>query len=551
MNYLWTVTVDVNNSILQVVLVSWSRWSLAVVSKGHHRQSIDEGLMRILDTSCTKAGRKTLKSTASVLGLVAGAIGWSGLANADKGGPQTLLLPDHYRLMDDGVVVFQLEGGEELSLDPNQYLILEDGLLLITDELAQASMQSLPVMGSIRAQLTSKLQPVRSPDGSVVLAADDSPLWSGDGPAPRLFEEVDIQRYELAQNEQSPSVDEDVTDLLNVGAGGLSLAFLGLASGIFRTKAEQAASEEAAEGGGATTAPVPGEFLTNAQFQALTPSNNKSFFGSAGDSYVGYTAATITAVDALQDVAKGTGIDATFDMSAGGNNFFLAGEDAAYGGGRLNYRGGPGNDVVEIGDSSFDDATVTIDMRLGGNNMLKSAASASTIGYGVRDFNYRGGAGSDTIDLPISYFGYSNGEATFDMTLNGTNSLILGSEAASSNGDITYEGGTGPDALTFGNDVASTGGVVTIRLGIDNASDSVSFENSVARSGGDLKIHDFNPANDTIVLQAYASTAEVNFTNNAGDVVVTGSDNRVEFTIVGVTANDLASLVVGGNVEIG
>jgi len=239
-------------------------------------------------------------------------------------------------------------------------------------------------------------------------------------------------------------------------------------------------------------------------------------------------------------------------MSAGGNNFFLAGDDAAYGGGRLNYRGGPGNDVVEIGDSSFfDDATVTIDMGLGGNNMLKSAASASTIGYGVGDFNYRGGAGSDTIDLPISYFGYSNGEATFDMTLNGTNSLTLGSEAASSNGDITYEGGTGPDALTFGNDVASTGGVVTIRLGIDNASDSVSFENSVARSGGDLKIHDFNPANDTIVLQAYASTAQVNFTNNLGDVVVTGSDNRVEFTIVGVTANDLASLVVGGNVEIG
>ncbi len=40
--------------------------------------------MRLLDTSGTKADRKTLKSTASVLGLAAGAIGWSGLANADK-----------------------------------------------------------------------------------------------------------------------------------------------------------------------------------------------------------------------------------------------------------------------------------------------------------------------------------------------------------------------------------------------------------------------------------------------------------------------------------
>ena len=229
--------------------------------------------MRLLDTSGTKADRKTLKSTASVLGLAAGAIGWSGLANADKSGLQTLLLPDHYRLMDDGVVVFQLEGGEELSLDPNQYLILEDGLLLITDEFAQASMQSLPVMGAIRAQLTSELQPVRSPDGSVVLAADASPLWSGDGLAPRLFEEVDIQRFELAQNnsETQTQSEANLGQAAGAAVGGLSLAGLSLLSSIPGTEVREQATEETTEVFSACSS-HPTRVLSNTMFQALTPS---------------------------------------------------------------------------------------------------------------------------------------------------------------------------------------------------------------------------------------------------------------------------------------
>ena len=195
-----------------------------------------------------------------------------------------MLLPDHYRLMDDGVVVFQLEGGEELSLDPNQYLILEDGLLLITDELAQASMQSLPVMGSTRAQLTSELQPVRSPDGSVVLAADDSPLWSGDGPAPRLFEEVDIQRFELAQNssETQTQFEGNLGQAAGAAVGGLSLAGLSLLSSIPGTKSDEQATEEEEP-----SVPTAGpEFWTNADI----PDNALiTITGSSADSFVGYT----------------------------------------------------------------------------------------------------------------------------------------------------------------------------------------------------------------------------------------------------------------------
>ena len=80
---------------------------------------------------------------------------------------QMLLLPEHYELMENGVVVFKLETGENLSLTADQYLILEDGLLLITDELAQASIYSLPVMGSVRAQLLSELEQVATIDGTV------------------------------------------------------------------------------------------------------------------------------------------------------------------------------------------------------------------------------------------------------------------------------------------------------------------------------------------------------------------------------------------------
>ena len=101
-----------------------------------------------------RPSRKSLKSAVSVLGLTAGAVGWSGLAQAvgEETASQMMLLPEHYELLENGVAVFKLETGENMSLTPDQYIILEDGLLLVTDELAQASIYSLLVMGSVRAQ---------------------------------------------------------------------------------------------------------------------------------------------------------------------------------------------------------------------------------------------------------------------------------------------------------------------------------------------------------------------------------------------------------------
>ena len=357
--------------------------------------------MRILGTSGTKVGCKTLKSSASVLGLVAGAIGWSGLANAasDESGPQTLLLPDHYRLIDDGVLVFKLEGGEELSLNPGQYVILQDGLLLITDELAQVSMQSLPVMGSIRAQLTSELQPVRSPDGSVVQASDASPLWSGDGPAPRLFEEVDIQRYELAQNssETQTQSEANLGQATGAAVGGLSLAGLSLLSSIPGTEPEQATEEEES----AAPAPPPGpEFLSNTMFQPLQYGSAKAFTGSAGDSYIGYSSASTLTPEALD--LNYPELDITFDMSAGGNNHLLAGNFVGARSGNFSYTGGSGSDVLTFGiELAVFSGNVTLN--LGSDTAADTVTFQGSIGASggsvtIKNFNYN----HDTIDVAAS-----------------------------------------------------------------------------------------------------------------------------------------------------
>lgn len=176
--------------------------------------------------------RRQRASVMAALGLSAGAVGWSGLANAagEETASQVLLLPDHYELIDNGVVVFELETGETLSLTEDQYLIMEDGLLLITDELAQASVYSLPVMGSIRAQLLSDLAPIATIDGMVAEATPSQTMAITQGTAPRLSEQVNLQSYELAQssdgstNEVEEEAEAVALSLLSPGA----IALLGM-----------------------------------------------------------------------------------------------------------------------------------------------------------------------------------------------------------------------------------------------------------------------------------------------------------------------------------
>ena len=59
----------------------------------------------------SRLSRNALRSSTSLLGLAAGAVGWSGLAQAasEKTGSQIMLLPENYELMDKGVAVLKLE----------------------------------------------------------------------------------------------------------------------------------------------------------------------------------------------------------------------------------------------------------------------------------------------------------------------------------------------------------------------------------------------------------------------------------------------------------
>jgi len=180
-----------------------------------------------------KVDRQKLQTSASVLGLAAGAIGWSGLANAasEETNARIMLLPDHYELTDGNVVVFKLETGEELTLSPDQYLIMQDGLLLITDELAQASIQSLPVMGSVRSEFLRDLSEMSTPtESEVTLATPEQARSILDGDAPRLFEEVSIERFELAQAVPS---EEDEGNSGALTAGGATIIGGLIAAGIF------------------------------------------------------------------------------------------------------------------------------------------------------------------------------------------------------------------------------------------------------------------------------------------------------------------------------
>ena len=178
--------------------------------------------------------RRQRAAVTVALGLSAGAVGWSGLAQAagEETASQVLLLPEHYELMENGVVVFKLETGENLSLTPEQYLILDDGLVLITDELAQASVYSLPVMGAVRSQLLSDLEQVATIDGTVAEATPAQTLSITEGHALRLSEQVELQSYELAQTSECEDVSDDEGCALILGASSEASESGGLAVGM-------------------------------------------------------------------------------------------------------------------------------------------------------------------------------------------------------------------------------------------------------------------------------------------------------------------------------
>ena len=185
--------------------------------------------MKLSINHAAKQSKAALRASVSGFGLWAGMAAWSNSAQAtDLASNSSIILPpDHYRLADGNSAVVSLETGQQVTLNSDQYIIFEDGVLLIVDDAAQAAMIELPVIGLTRVELGSNhAVPLRLMEGQLVVNHDLKPIWTGDGPAPRLFEQIDIQRYEIAQVTE----DDDSSNLGPVAAaGGASMGLAGLA----------------------------------------------------------------------------------------------------------------------------------------------------------------------------------------------------------------------------------------------------------------------------------------------------------------------------------
>ena len=500
-----------------------------------------------------------------------------------------MLLPEHYELMDDGVVVFKLENGESLSLTADQYLIMEDGLLLITDELALASVDSLPVMGSIRAQLLSDIPSVATIDDTVAEATPSQALAITQGTAPRLSEQVDLQTYEIAQSSDGTSneVREAVAVGLTVSPGAMVLL------SMLMTEGEQ-----------------PPEFWSDSM---VANSASTAITGSGVDSYLGYTSASTTAVDWLSNVGRGTGNVATFDMSAGGDNYGQFGEYAGGDGGSLKYIGGPGNDVLTFDEYYGEDGgTIDIDLSAGGDNSLtfydegaKGVLFKVIMGDGDDRINFADTSealdrlGELNIDMGGGnnyFFGggaflesardYQTGAYTLKAG-NGNATFIFEQDPLTDGGSLTIDLGNGENSLTF-LDGALSGAVVfayiggnerdTIKIsdyfgGEEDGISSVSLdlgadvaEDTIHLSeGGDdtkfgqdasdpVQIINFDPDHDMIFIPGYASTASFTLTaaNGGADTLITTPSGNNEFFALfsGVTTGEFTLSVAATTVAI-
>ena len=102
----------------------------------------------------------------------------------------------------------------------------------------------------------------------------------------------------------------------------------------------------------------------------------------------------------MTNVGKGFGDTATFDMSLGSNNTFVAGDEAAKSDGSIVYTGGSGDDSLTFGDKlAFRGGAATFD--LGDDSAADIVTFQGSIGesggaVAIRNFNFN----HDTIDVP-------------------------------------------------------------------------------------------------------------------------------------------------------
>ena len=166
---------------------------------------------------------------AAILGLSAGALGIAELAYTQPRELQTVVLPDHYRLLSDNSLVLQASTGERYSLASNQYVQLQGGIVVVVDDAAVSEMKQIPLIGTLETHILTDAEPVRSANTSSILeTTSQTVVRSGEGITPRLFQEVNIHRQELAQNrdDSTPQFPGGVATATAAGAGAGVLLFL-------------------------------------------------------------------------------------------------------------------------------------------------------------------------------------------------------------------------------------------------------------------------------------------------------------------------------------
>ena len=381
--------------------------------------------------------------------------------------------------------------------------------------------------------------------------------------------------------------------------------------GMLMTSDQPAEEETEVEETPTPPAPPPAEFWTDTD---VADNASTAITGSSVDSFVGYTAASATATpDPLTAVGKGSCSVATFDMSAGGNNYFVAADHAGASSGSLSYTGRSGDDNLTFGEYLARNGSATFDMSAGGNNIfvVDDPATTSTLAGFMGSLSYTGGAGNDSITINGDGLGYGGnvtidmsaggnntfmtghsaatgiglspsflytggsatdsltfgdnlaawGSATFDMSAGGTNTFMAGSNAGMS-GTVSYTGGMGVDIITFGSNASVTqepatgdGASLNIDLGADAVADTITFQGSVGSNNvGGVVIQNFDPTDDTIRFDGIAATSQLAIGNVPGGVVISstaGAATTIQMALDGNNAGDIDLTVVSGAVEIG
>ena len=363
----------------------------------------------------------SLLSSASALGLGLGFLGNSA-AKADD--LQTIIPPQFYKKTEDGQVVLATTDGNPIILNEGQCLILEDGLLIITDELAQNTLNSLSVLGSFRSSDFSFPDPVYSSSGDIIETASNQPLWSGDR---STFQSLGIENYEFAQNngdQEGSGSSSNGSGVGNAGLGaGFGFGFMGLISGFFGDGSpEETPTEETTPTTPPYTGPVRG-FVINGidggDYSGLAVS-------SAGDiNNDGYDDIIIGARDADPNgesyvvFGKATGYSASLELSAldGTNGFVINGID--YG----DQSGYPVSSAGDINNDGYDDIII-------------GAFLADPNGdYSGESYVVFGKATGYSASLELSALDGNNG-----FVINGIDEVDYSGGRVSSAGDINNDG---------------------------------------------------------------------------------------------------------------